>query len=50
MLGHGLTMKYCAPMIVDGVVEVEIDHADTLEETKFWKDGLILFAADREFL
>lgn len=48
LLDKGLKMRFMAPMIIDGLTEVEIESSDTISETDYWKNGLILFAIGEE--
>ncbi|XP_058774908.1 uncharacterized protein LOC131649171 [Vicia villosa] len=41
--GKGRSMKYVAPKLVDGNVEVEIEVSDIESELNFWASSLILY-------
>lgn len=41
-------MEFFAPIIVDGVPEVELEHSDTQGESEFWKHGFFLYAVGKD--
>ncbi|CAK8577552.1 unnamed protein product [Lathyrus sativus] len=46
--GNGLSLKFIAPKIVNGIPEVIIEEADTINEVKFWETSLIMYVIGRE--
>jgi hypothetical protein len=40
---NGLQLKFVAPQIVNGSIEVEIDEEDILSELLYWKSALIMY-------
>ncbi|KAK2349948.1 hypothetical protein QL285_098704 [Trifolium repens] len=45
---RGMALKYVAPTVVNGEIEVAIDEADTASEVQFWQNSLILYVLGAE--
>jgi hypothetical protein len=45
---RGRALKYVAPTVVNGEIEVAIDETDTASELQFWQNSLILYVLGAE--
>jgi hypothetical protein len=45
---RGRALKYVAPTVVNGEIEVAIEAADTISEVQFWQNSLILYVLGAE--
>lgn len=43
LASNGMGLRYTAPKVVDGMIEVIMEEKDVKSEMDFWADALILY-------